>query len=359
LLVTFEPKLKEMSDSGLFLKSSFASDNNSGVHPSVLQALADVNQGYTLSYGEDAVTLKAEACFKKAFETDCDVFFALNGTGANVLALSAILPPYGAIVCSSDAHIHTDECGAPERLLSCKLYTLPVVNGKLTTKDLEQVLHFTGSEHHAQPKVLSITEVTELGTVYTAQEIKELCTFAKKQGWKVHLDGSRLSNAVASTGSSLAELSWKAGVDILSFGGTKNGLMLAEAVVVFDKEVAGTLKYLRKQCTQLVSKMRFVSSQFLAYFENDLWLSNAQHSNKMAQRLAKLVSAFPEIELCYPVQANAIFARIPTRLIEPLQRECFFYVWNEQESSVRWMTSFDTKEEDILQFVKIIEAYLK
>lgn len=340
------------------MSRSFASDNNAGVHPSVLEALASVNHDFSLSYGDDSVTRKAEARFREVFETDCDVFFVFNGTAANVLSLSGILPTYGAIVASEYAHIHVDECGAPERFLGNKIYTLPTANGKLQVSDLETIMHFSGSEHHAPPKVLSITQSTELGTVYKANEISDLSSFAHANGWKVHLDGARLANAVVSSNQSLAELTWKAGVDVVSFGGTKNGLMAAEAVIVFDKDIAQSYKYLRKQGMQLASKMRFLSAQFLAYFENDLWLTNALHANKMASLLADKVSQIPQIQLCYPVESNGVFAKVPASLIEPLQKEIFFYVWNEANNEVRWMTSFETTKDDIDYFVEKIKTHL-
>ena len=341
------------------MSCSFASDNNAGIHPLVLEAIASVNHDFTLSYGEDQITKKAEARFNEMFERECDVFFVFNGTAANVISLSGMIPSYGAIVCSEYAHIHVDECGAPERFLGNKLYTLPSTNGKLQVSDLESIMHFNESEHHSPPKVLSITQSTELGTVYSAKEISELCNFSHANGWKVHLDGARIANAVASTNESLASLTWQAGVDVMSFGGTKNGLMAAEAIVVFDKELAQSYKYLRKQGMQLASKMRFMSAQFLAYFENDLWLQNARHANDMAKLLANNVLNISQIELCYPVEANGVFAKIPASLIEPLQKESFFYVWNEANNEVRWMTSFDTKESDIKHFAERIKYYLK
>jgi threonine aldolase len=333
---------------------TLASDNNAGVHPAVLEAIAQVNRGDVLSYGDDAYTRSVEQKFKQVFEKECSVFFVFNGTAANVLALSALLPSWGAVVCSDVAHIHTDECAAPERFLGSKLISLPSVAGKIQANDLIKVLHLQGNEHHAQPSVLSITQVTELGTLYTTDEIAELSSIAHRHNLSVHIDGSRFANALAASGKSAAEMSWKAGVDILSMGGTKNGLMCAEAIVVFDNEKAQVIKYLRKQGMQLASKMRFLAAQFDAYLSNDLWLRNASHANAMTQLLYAGLQTKQQITIEYPVQANAIFAGIPRSLIEQLQKEYMFYVWDEERNIVRWMTSYSTQEADIKAFCALI-----
>jgi len=333
---------------------SFASDNNAGVHASVLDALAAANQGHVVGYGDDPYTASAIETFKKHFGTDVEVFFVFNGTAANVLSLKALTESYHAVICTETAHIHTDECGAPEKFTGCKLITLAAPDGKLTVPAIKSAYHGIGDQHHVQARVVALTQATEMGTVYTPNEIKAVARFAHQHDMYVHMDGARIANAAASLGVPLKALTGGAGVDVLSFGGTKNGLMGGEAVVFFDRKLAADFLFLRKQGMQLASKMRFIAVQFETLLSNDLWLKSAKHANQMARLLEKEVRKIPGIEIICPVQANGVFARIPQRAIKKLQKKYFFYVWNEEESVVRWMCSFDTTEEDIRDFVKYI-----
>ncbi len=338
---------------------SFASDNNSGVHPAVMEQLQRVNVDHVIGYGDDLYTERAIALLQKEFGAESDIYFVFNGTGANVLGLKAITSSYHSILCAETAHLNVDECGAPEQYNGCKLQTVATEDGKLTVEPLKRFLHSEGFQHHVQPRVISISQVTELGTVYKPAEIAELASFAHQHGLYLHMDGARLANAAASLGLSLRELTADVGVDVLSFGGTKNGLMFGEAVIFFDKKLSSAFKFIRKQGMQLASKMRFVAAQFEALFTDQLWLKNAQHSNTMAQKLALKISEIPEITLARPVEANSLYVILPPQLIAPLQKEYFFYVWNEAQSEVRWITSFDTTEEDLNRFVDTIKLQLK
>jgi threonine aldolase len=333
---------------------SFASDNNAGVHASVLKAITAANQGHVVGYGDDPYTASAVEKFKKHFGNDIEVFFVFNGTAANVLSLKALTESYHAVICTETAHIHTDECGAPEKFTGCKLVVLPAPDGKLTVESVKSAYHGIGDQHHVQARVVALTQATEMGTVYTPQEIKNLARFAHQHDMYVHMDGARIANAAASLGVPLRVITRDAGVDVLSFGGTKNGLMGGEAVVFFDRKLAADFLFLRKQGMQLVSKMRFIAVQFEALLSNDLWLKSAQHANRMAKFLEKEVRKIPGIEIICPVQANGVFARIPHSAIAEIQKKYFFYVWNEEQSVVRWMCSFDTTEEDIQTFVKLV-----
>lgn len=337
----------------------FASDNNSGVHPNILQAINSVNQGHTIAYGDDPITQKAIHRFKQIFGSDIEVYFVFIGSAANVLGLKAITQPHNAIICAETAHINVDECGAPERFTGCKLLSVPTVNGKLTIEGIKKHMHGFGFQHHSQPKVISISQVSELGTVYTVDEIKDLADFAHAHGMLLHMDGARLANAAVSLGKGFREFTRDAGVDVLSFGGTKNGMMYGEAIVFFNPQLAHDFMYTRKQGLQLASKMRYISAQFLAYLEDGQWNSTARHANAMAQLLAKKVSGIQGVTITQPVQANAVFAIIPPELIQPLQGSYFFYVWDEDRSEVRWMTSWDTTEEDINQFCELLEELMR
>ena len=266
---------------------SFASDNNAGVHPEVLQAIASANQGHTVGYGDDPYTESAVRKFKQHFGSDIDVFIVFNGTAANCLSLKALTNSYHAVICAEAAHIYTDECGAPEKFTGCKLIPLPTRDGKLTVESVSQAYHGIGDQHHVQPRVISITQATEVGTVYKPAEIKALARFAHERGMFLHVDGARIANAAASLGQTLRQATRDLGVDVLSFGGTKNGALGAEAVVFFDKKLGHDFLYLRKQGMQLASKMRFISAQFDALLTGDLWLKSAQHANRMARLLQK------------------------------------------------------------------------
>lgn len=338
-------------------RRSFASDNNSGLHPLILQALMDANQGHERGYGDDPYTRSMEMAFAELLG-EVSVFPVLTGTAANVLAIAALLQPFEAVICSQQSHLWVDECGAPERFMGCKLVPLPTPDGKLRPEQLLPLLGGRGDVHRVQPRLISITQPTELGTLYTLDEISALADFAHRQGLLLHLDGARISNAVAALNCSLKALIRDTGVDVVSFGGSKNGLMNAEAVIFLDPAQAKTFPYLRKQAMQLNSKMRFVSTQLDVFLRSGLWLENARHANQMAQILAHSVFSLPGIEPAWPVQSNAVFARVPQALIAPLQQDFYFYVWDETLSVVRWMCSFDTQPEDLDAFVQRIRDLL-
>jgi threonine aldolase len=333
----------------------FASDNYAGIHPSILKAINRANVGHSKAYGNDTYTEEAVQLFKQQFGQDADVYFVCNGTAANVLSLSALAKSYQAILCAESAHINVDECGAAEKYIGCKLITVPTTDGKLTVESIKNHVAHIGDQHKVQPKVISIAQSTELGTIYTPAEIKEITDFAHANNLYIHMDGARLSNAAARLNSSLAAITRDVGIDVLCFGGTKDGMMLGEAVIFFNKELSKEFQYIRKQGMQLVSKMRFISAQFTALLTDNLWLKNAQHANAMAQLLATQVAQIPQIKLSKQVQSNAVFAYVNPKLIPILQEKYYFYVWDEATSEVRWMTSWDTTQEDILNFV----AYIK
>jgi threonine aldolase len=333
---------------------SFASDNNAGIHPEVLQAISAANSGHTVGYGDDPYTDSAKRKFEEHFGSDIDVFFVFNGTAANVLGLKALTHSYDAVICSDFAHIYCDECGAPERFTGCKLIPIPNQDGKLTVESVSHAYHGVGDQHHVQPRVIAITQATEMGTVYKPDEVRALAKFAHEREMFLHMDGARIANAAVRQGQTLREATRDLGVDVLSFGGTKNGAMGAEAVVFFDRRLARNFQFVRKQGMQLASKMRFISAQFEALLSNDLWLKSAQHANRMARLLEAAVREIPRVKIVYPVEANGVFAQIPHAAIAQLQQRYFFYVWSEEESIVRWMCSFDTTEDDIRQFAKFV-----
>lgn len=337
------------------MKRGFASDNNSGIHPQILKAIERVNHGHVSGYGHDSYSEEAVALFKKEFGNDIEVFFVFNGTGANVLALSVLSRSFNSIICAETAHIQEDECGAPEKITGSKLLPIETKNGKITPRQIDAHLKGFDFEHHSQPGIISISQVTEMGTVYTPDEIKALSDLAHKNGMYLHVDGARIANAAVSLSLPFKAFTKDAGVDVLSFGGTKNGCMMAEAVIFFRPELTKYAKYLRKQNTQLYSKMRFMSAQFIGYFENELWKQNATHANRMAQLLAEEVAKIPALKITQQVDANGIFVIIPPEIIPQLQNEYFFYMWDEKRSEARWMTSFDTEEEDIRNFVALIK----
>ena len=340
-------------------KRSFASDNNAGIHPKVLEAITAANEGHVIAYGDDACTARAIELFRQHFGKHVEVYFVFGGTGANVLGLKAMTQPHHAIVCAHTAHINVDECGAPEKSTGCKLLSLTTEDGKITVEHVRPYLSAVGNEHHVQPRVISISQATELGTVYTPAELKALSRFAHKQGMLLHMDGARISNAAASLKTSLRAITGDVGVDVLSFGGAKNGMMYGEAVVFFDPSLAKDFKFTRKQGTHLPSKMRFISAQFEALLSDDLWRQNAAHANRMAQILASELQKIPQIELTQKVESNAVFARVAPKYIPQLQKQYFFYVWDEAISEVRFMTSFDTTEEDIADFVALVRKTLR
>ncbi len=332
----------------------FGSDNNAGVHPDILNAIGLANRGHVPGYGHDSYTAEAVQLFQKEFGSDTEVFFVFNGTGANILGLSAITRSYNSIICAETAHIEEDECGAPEKFTGCKLLPLGTTDGKITSSEVKKHLRGFDFEHHAQPAVISISQVTEMGTVYQPEEIKTLADLAHRHSMLLHMDGARISNAAVALDMPFSAFTRDCGVDVLSFGGTKNGMMIGEAVLFFTPGLANYVKYLRKQTTQLYSKMRFISAQFIAYFTNDLWKQNATHANRMARYLQNKIREIPAVRITRKVEANAVFAIVPEKIIDPLKRKFFFYVWDESSSEVRWMTSFDTTEQEIDEFSDLI-----
>lgn len=340
------------------MKRGFGSDNHSGFCPEVLEAIVRVNEGHALAYGDDEYSSATEKKFQQAFGAQAKVFFAFNGTGCNTLCIDAMLRSHEAVVCAETAHINVDECGAPQRIVGCRLLTVPTPDGKLTPELVKTRLHGFGFEHHSQPKLISITQPTELGTLYSLDEIKVLVALAKQHSMLVHIDGARLGNAAVALGCSFKEMTTDLGVDAVSFGGTKNGLMMGEAVVLLNPALAEGFKYRRKQAMQLCSKMRFVAVQFDAYFENDLWKRNAEHSNRMAQLLYKAVKDIPGVKVVYPVQANGVFVQLPRKVWTELQKHYFFYDWDESADIVRWMCAFDTTEADINAFVSLLKKLM-
>ena len=340
-------------------KRSFASDNNAGVHPDILRAIVAANEGHVIAYGDDAYTGAAVQTFRNEFGKEIDVYFVFGGTGANVLGLKAITQTFQAIVCAETAHINVDECGAPEKFTGCKLLVAHTTDGKLTPDNIKPFLHGIGFEHHVQPRVVSISQSTEMGTVYKPAELKALSRFAHSQNMLVHMDGARIANAAASLKVRLKHITRDAGVDVLSFGGAKNGMMYGEAVVFFDKGLSRDFKYLRKQGMHLPSKMRFISAQFEALLSDDLWRRNALHANRMAQLLAGALQQIPQIRITQPVESNGVFAIVPAKFVPQLQKSYFFYVWNEETSEVRFMTSFDTTEDDLDKFIRLVKKTVR
>ena len=328
----------------------FASDNAASVHPRVIEALARVNQGHALSYGDDDVTRGAVDAMRKMLGADVEVFFVYNGTAANVLGLQSMISSYNGIICSTVAHINEDECGAPERFTGAKLLSVKTRDGRLTVDGIRHYIADLGNEHRSQPAVISITQSTEMGTVYSPELVREIASYAHENGLYLHVDGARISNAAVFLQREIREITAELGVDVLSFGGTKNGLMFGEAVVFFRPELARAFKFIRKQGMQLASKMRFVAAQFDVYIREELWKTNATHANRMAQLLVEEVAKVPGISIEYPVEANGVFARLPNKWVEPLRALHPFHDWEyptHEETVVRWMSSFDTSEQDI------------
>jgi len=339
-------------------RRGFASDNNAGVHPNILAALTEVNDGHVIAYGDDPYTEKASAQLRDIFGKETAVFFVFIGTAANVLGLSTVTQPYHAVICPETAHIHVDECGAPEKFSGCKLLTCNTPDGKLNVDKIASHMHGIGFEHHVQPRVVSITQATELGTVYTIDEIRAIAKYTHDHGMLLHMDGARISNAAVSLDCGFYEMTGGAGVDVLSFGGTKNGMMYGEAIIFFNPVLCEDFKYRRKQGMQLASKMRYIAAQFSAFLDNDLCLDNARHANRMAEKLYRAVKDIPGVEVTRKVESNAVFARIPSEIVPALQDEFFFYVWDEELSEVRWMCSFDTTEADIDSFASLLRSML-
>jgi threonine aldolase len=335
-------------------RKSFGSDNHAAIHPAVMRAIAEANVGDAVAYGADPWTERATSEVRRLAGAEGEVYLVLNGSGANVLGLGLLLGRHEAVICAESAHINTDECGAPERILGTKLLTVPAPGGKLTPELIAGRLAGRGDEHFAQPAVVAITQSTEVGTCYSLAELRKIHDFCAANSLRVYMDGARLANAAAYLGCTLAELAEHA--DVLSFGGTKNGAMGVEAVIIMRSADAASAPYLRKQQMQLSSKMRYLAAQFIALLEDDLWLENAAHANAMATRLASGLAKVAGVEVVHPVEADAVFARLDPNHVAALQREWTFHVWDEATSVVRWMTAFDTQESDVDAFLADITA---
>ncbi|RLD44326.1 MAG: threonine aldolase [Bacteroidetes bacterium] len=343
------------------MKKSFASDNWSGVCPEIMQALQDVNPAHNEAYGElnDPVTEAAIEKFKQHFGEDIAVFFVYNGTAANVLGVGQLIHSYHAVITARTAHLNEDECAAPEKFMGSKILELEPEQGKIRPEQVEPFLNSIGFQHHAQPKVISISQVTELGTIYTPEEIRALSNFAHSHNMYLHMDGARITNAVVSLDTDFRSITTDAGVDVLSFGGTKNGLMFGEVVIFFGREKARDFEYLRKQGMQLHSKMRYIAAQFDRYLTDDLWKKNALQANRMATKLTAELKRFPQLKLTQDVKANGVFCIMPPELVPLMQKAYFFHIWDPQTYEVRLMCSWDTTEEDIDTFVRLLEQKLK
>jgi threonine aldolase len=337
---------------------AFASDNYSGIHPEILEAISRANLLHEISYGDDSYTTHANQLFEKLVGP-VKVLYTFNGTGANVVALKCAVLPFQSVVCSQFAHIQVDECGAPVQSIGCTLVPLNTPDGKLTPELIMPVLSAKGNVHHNQPKVISISQSTELGTVYSLEELRRLCDFAHANDMYVHLDGARISNAVAALGVGMKEATADCGIDIMSFGGTKNGLMVGEAVLIFNDDLKKHADYYHKQSAQLFSKNRFIAAQFEALLSNDLWKRMAVHANSMASLLAREASKIEGVTITRSTDANGVFALIPEYAIAPLQELFRFYVWDEATHELRWMCSFDTTEEEIHHFVETLDRIIQ
>jgi len=337
----------------------FASDNNAGVHPQILKEIERVNKGHVIGYGDDQYTQEAKELFRIIFGPSTEVYFVFTGTAANVLGLTGITRSWNSVITAFSAHIEQDECGAPEKYTGCKILTVDTPDGKLRKENLAKHLHGFDFEHHSQPKVVSITQATEMGTVYTPEEIRDLADFIHGYDMLLHMDGARIANAAASLNLPFKDFTTGAGVDVLSFGGTKNGMMYGEAVCFLKNGLSDSFKYIRKQGMQLASKMRYVSAQFIAYFRNDLWLENARHANMMGRKLAERLVNIEGIRITQEVNANGVFVIMPDDVAADVRSEYFFYPWNEELSEYRLMTSWDTTENDIEKFADLLEKKMK
>jgi threonine aldolase len=340
------------------IRRGFASDNNAGIHPEILKEISAANSGHTVGYGYDPFTEEAVRLFREHLGKDTEVFFVFNGTAANVLGLWSVTRSFNSVITASTAHIEQDECGAPEKITGCKVLTVDTPDGKITVDMLGRHMHGFNFEHHAQPRVISVTQATEMGTVYNPAEIRKLADYAHENGILLHMDGARISNAAVSLGKSFREFTTDAGVDILSFGGTKNCMMYGEAVCFLKPELSENFKYLRKQGMQLASKMRFIAAQYIGFFKDDLWKKCAQHSNAMAKLLEEKMKFIDGIGITQPVESNGVFVTIPEAVAEEVRKTFFFYPWDEHKSEFRLMTSWDTTEEDIEGFVALLKGEL-
>ena len=340
-------------------KRGFASDNNSGIHPDIIKEVIASNTGHAIGYGSDIYTEQALNIFKEQFGSITETYFVFTGTAANVLGLSAVIRSWNSVIASSSAHLEQDECGAPEKLIGCKVLTVDTPDGKINPELLEKHMHGFDFEHHSQPKVISVTQATEMGTVYSPSEIRKIADFAHDRKMLLHMDGARIANAAVFLNLPFKAFTTDAGVDVLSFGGTKNGMMFGEAICFLKPGLSNDFKYIRKQGMQLASKMRFISAQYIAYFHNDLWKKCASHSNTMARILDKALQEIKGIRITQNVESNGVFVIMPSEVAEKMKNHYFFYPWNEKISEYRLMTSWDTTEEDIEDFVEILNKELK
>ncbi len=337
---------------------SFGSDNNSGVHPLIFKALEQANVDHAIGYGDDEWTAAATSKIKDIFGSSAEPFFLFNGTGANSVAIQSVTRPFNSIICATSAHIYVDECGAPQRMSGCATVAIATPDGKLSPELIKPHLTNFGVCHHSQPGVVYISQTTELGTVYTIEEIRAIADLIHSHQMYLHMDGARLANAAAYLGCTLKETTVDAGVDILSFGGTKNGMMMGEAVISFREEISANIQYYRKQSAQLASKLRYLSAQFLPYFENDLWLQNATAANQAAAKLAAALRKYPAVEFTQEPQTNQLFLKMPKEAVDKLLEDYFFYIWNQESYEVRFVTSWDTTDKDISELIESFEKVL-
>jgi len=341
------------------MRRGFASDNNAGVHPDILKEIAAANTGHAVGYGSEEWTETALKTFREQLGAYTEAFFVFTGTAANVLGLTSVIRSWNSVITVSTAHLEQDECGAPEKFTGGKVLTVDTPDGKITTALIEHHMHGFDFEHHSQPKVISITQTTEMGTVYSVSEIRNIADYAHSKGMLLHMDGARLANAAVYLNLPFKAFTADAGVDVLSFGGTKNGMMFGEAICFLKPGLSKDFKYIRKQGMQLASKMRFISAQYIGYFKNDLWKKCAEHSNSMAGLLAEKLQKISEVKITQEVQSNGVFVIIPTEVAERVRKQYFFYPWNEKTSEYRLMTSWDTTEEDIEDFIYLLSAELE
>ena len=340
-------------------KRGFGSDNNAGIHPDILKEIISSNTGHAAGYGSDVYTEQAQNIFKEHLGSETETFFVFTGTAANVLGLSGILKSWNSVITASTAHLEGDECGAPEKFIGCKVLVVDAPDGKINPELIEKHMHGIDFEHHSQPKVISITQATEMGTVYSVDEIARIASFAHNRNMLLHMDGSRIANAAVSLSLPFKAFTTDAGVDVLSFGGTKNGMMCGESICFLKPGLSTDFKYIRKQGMQLASKMRFISAQYIGYFRNDLWKKCASNSNAMAKTFAEKLKQIPEVEVTQKVQSNGVFVIIPDKVAEKMRNFYFFYPWDEKKSEWRLMCSWDTEGKDIEDFIELLKKELK
>jgi len=337
----------------------FGSDNHSGVHPDIMKEINSINKDYFVAYGEDEYTKSNIGKMKKHFGKNIDIYFVGNGTAANILGLKAVTKSFNSIICAEKAHLNVHECCGPEKFLGCKLVTIPTKDAKLDIDLLKKYIVGFGDTHMAQPKIVSITQASECGTVYTPEEIKNISDFAHENNMLLHMDGARLCNAAAYLDEKISSITSDVGIDILSFGGTKNGMMFGDAVIFFNKDLSKDFEFYRKQGMHLTSKMRFISAQFNAFFSNKLWLKNAKHANDMAQLLFKKIKGLSNLEVVYKVQSNAVFVKYNKKHNSKLLKKYFFHIFDEKDNIVRWMCSYNTAKSDVIDFSETVKEIIR